>query len=201
MNFDAAYQFAVKLLTDELPEFLAYHDVQHTKSVVREVDRIGKMEGLSDADLCIVKTAAAFHDTGFVKEYFRNEPIGAKIAGANLTDFDYSQDEIKQIQSLILETSFPPKPKDDLSRIICDADLSYVGTSHFKRIAAGLKKEFFHVGLIAKEEEWLKLQVTFLKNLKFHTATGKKLYNNDYRENLLEAEQDYARYMKTHSQP
>lgn len=194
MNFDAAYQFALDLLEKELPDFLAYHDVQHTVSVVNNCELIGKEEGIDGDDLIILKTAAAFHDTGFIKEYFRNEPIGAKIAAANLSDFGYSREQIETINELILCTAFPPKPTTILQSIICDADLFYAGQENFKDIAAGLKKEFNHVELITTEKDWLKLQVTFLKNLKFHTTTAKRLLRNQYGINLLEAINDYARY-------
>lgn len=197
MNYLKAYQFAIDLLTHELPDYLAYHNVQHTINVVRDAELLGTREGVSDKELLLLKTAAAYHDTGFIKEYFRNEPLGAHIAEENLPQFGYTDEDIKVVKNLILSTAFPPEPNNLLQSIICDADLFYVGQKDFKTIADGLKKEFYHVNLISSEKEWLKLQVAFLKNMRYHTRTALELNEHEYCLNLRKAEKDYAEYEKT----
>lgn len=197
MNFEAAYKFAVDLLKNKLPGHLAYHNVPHTKNVVTAVKKIAMGEKVGEEDTLLLQTAAAFHDTGFTETYFSNEPIGSKIAMVNLPKFGYNQEQITKISNLILATAFPQKPNTELDKILCDADLAYVGQKNFIEIADGLKSEFLYAEVIKSEIDWLKLQVTFLENYKFHTKTAKKMGLEQHSINLATAKKNYYMYVNT----
>jgi uncharacterized protein len=47
MQFDRVYSFLMQKLEQELPAHLTYHNVEHTKEVVRMVQWLGKEEGIT----------------------------------------------------------------------------------------------------------------------------------------------------------
>ena len=163
--------------------------------VTSDAIRLCEMESVSQEELVLVKTAAVFHDIGFIKDYFDNEKIGAQIAGEVLPDFGYDEEQIEVIQGLIMSTVFPGQPQTHLEKIICDADLFYVGSESFKEIANGLKYEFEHVGIIKNEEQWLKLQVDFLSGFNFRTVSATQLANQGLIRNREQAIEDYRNFL------
>ncbi len=162
----------VHLLETALPNDLFYHTLEHTKDVVKAVERIALLEGVTDEGLFLLKTAALFHDAGFVHQYEHNEPIGAKMAEEMLPKYGYTEQHIKTISELIFVTQIPHKPVNKLQEIICDADLDYLGTTHFDAISDNLKKELLGKGKIGSAKEWDEIQVKFLQQHKYFTETA-----------------------------
>ena len=64
------------LLKDELPSNLLYHDLDHTvELVVPAADRIAAAMGVDDRTAVLARTAAWFHDVGFIERYDDNEEL------------------------------------------------------------------------------------------------------------------------------
>jgi predicted metal-dependent HD superfamily phosphohydrolase len=162
----------IQLLAQELPQDLSYHTLAHTKDVVKAVERIALLEGVRDEGLFLLKSAALFHDAGFVKQYEHNEPIGAAMAEAMLPKYGYNEQHIKTIKELIYVTQIPHKPVNKLQEIMCDADLDYLGTDTFEETANKLKIELMAKGKIHSDREWDQMQITFLKQHKYFTQTA-----------------------------
>ncbi len=58
-------------------------------------------ENISEHDRELLITAAYFHDTGYIREYDKNEPIAARMAGRILKLIGYKPNEIEKIQKMI----------------------------------------------------------------------------------------------------
>lgn len=187
----------VLFLSENLADNLFYHDLQHTLDVWIACQVLAEHERLDVGDRQLLEAAALFHDTGFTKQYFKNEPIGAELAAARLPQFGFEPKEIATVERLILATAYPGNPKDLLEEIICDADLEYLGRPDFKEVSSGLFREFLDQGIVKSEGDWLKLQVDFLKNHYFHTSTARRLWGDGQKKNLEEAKSDYAVYENT----
>ena len=71
-----------ELLTKEYPDGLVYHNIDHTRRVVKQAEIIGMHENLNKEDMDIVKIAAWFHDVGYLKKYHGHEEISIQIAKA-----------------------------------------------------------------------------------------------------------------------
>lgn len=196
LNYQKAYDHSIRILEEGLPEYLHYHNVAHTQMVTADAIRLCEMEQVSDHEATLVKTAAVYHDIGFVKSYFDNEKIGAEMAAEVLPQWGYSEDDIEIIRGLILSTVFPGQPNTHLQKIICDADLFYVGSDSFKEIAEGLRHEFEHVGIIKNDEGWLKLQVDFLSGFNFRTQAAVTLRNEGLIKNRQEAIEDWENFLR-----
>ena len=181
----------IQILAQELPPDLSYHSLAHTKEVVKAVERIALLEGVRDEGLFLLKSAALFHDAGFVKQYEHNEPIGAAMAEAMLPKYGYNEQHIKTIKELIYVTQIPHKPVNKLQEIMCDADLDYLGTDSFEETANKLKIELMAKGKIQTDREWDQLQLTFLKQHKYFTQTAILTRDKKKKEHLKAIKQRF----------
>ncbi len=172
INYKRAEKDIIQLLKDNLPSNLYYHSLEHSLDVCAEAERIATSEGLSREEIVILKTAALYHDAGYIKQYNKNEHIGIKIARERLPKFGYTEEHLAQIESLILATSYPTAPKNKFQQIICDADLDYLGREDFFEISDFLKREYKEKNMIKTNVEWDKLQLDFFKNHKYYTKTS-----------------------------
>ena len=111
-------QYVRALFKDELPSGIKFHDANHTlhpnRGVVAVANRIALSEKISAHDRELVIAAAYFHDTGYIREYDKNEPIAARIAGRILKLLDYKPGEVEKVQKMILATDLAKKPKTHL---------------------------------------------------------------------------------------
>jgi predicted metal-dependent HD superfamily phosphohydrolase len=172
------------ILQKSLSPSLYYHSIKHTKDVVKSVERIALLEGVTDEGLFLLKTAAIFHDAGFIEQYDHNEANGARMAQEILPKYGYTEQHVKTIVELIHATEIPHKPINKLQEIICDADLDYLGRDDFEEIADNLRKELTEMGKIKSRKEWDEIQVKFLNQHQYFTATAIGSRQKKKQENL-----------------
>ena len=194
IHYRKAEKYIVGRLKKELPDNLHYHDLRHTTDVCAAVERLALMEGVEGDDIFLLKTAALYHDAGFVHQYANNEDIGAALAQEVLPRFGYTQEQIETIGRLIRATKVPQKPKDHLEQIICDADLDYLGGDEFHVIADKLKRELLERDIIQTDKQWDELQVKFLEAHTYFTKTAIQLR----RENKLKRLEEIKERLKTY---
>ena len=135
-------------LENELPAELDYHNINHTRDVFAASEELAAMENISGEDLVILKTAALFHDSGFLTIYDGHEEVSCQLAASILPDYDYSPEKIREICQLISATKLPQQPLDKRAEILCDADLYYLGTNDYKENAENLYQEMLKSGNI-----------------------------------------------------
>ena len=172
------------ILNKNLAPSLTYHSINHTKDVVKAVERIALLEGITDEGLFLLKTAAIFHDAGFIEQYDHNESIGARMAQEILPKYGYTEQHVKTVVELIHATQIPHKPINKLQEIICDADLDYLGRDDFEEIADKLRLELTEMGKINARKEWDEIQVKFLNQHQYFTATSISSRQMKKQENL-----------------
>lgn len=186
INYYKAERHIMKVLEQRLSKKLYYHSIAHTKDVVDAVERLALLENVTDEGLFLLKSAATYHDAGFVEAYDKNEPIGARLADEILPKYGYTEKHITQIKELIYVTEIPHQPKNKLEEIICDADLDYLGRDDFHEIADKLRRELKEHGKIQSDRQWDEIQVSFLKQHKYFTKTAKRTRMNVKEKNLAE---------------
>jgi uncharacterized protein len=177
-SFPLIHHHVVHHLLSGLSEKLTYHNMQHTLDVLTQVQRIAKEEGMEDEEgLFLLKTAALYHDTGFLSEYNGNEEIGCRLARKDLPGFGLNEKQIDRVCDLIMATRVPQSPKNRAEEIICDADLDYLGQDDFELISDALRQEFLEFGIIHSNEEWYSRQIKFLETHKYFTESSRKHRN------------------------
>ncbi|SDC73499.1 Adenylate cyclase, class 3 [Williamwhitmania taraxaci] len=170
-------EFVLDMLEKGLPKNLYYHNLKHTVDVYTQVELIGKAEGLSDEELLLIRTAALLHDAGHLVDYDYHEEMGVKLAKEILPKYLYSSQQIEIISKTIMATKMPPKPQNLYERIICDADLDYLGRMDFLPVSNNLFKELQEHGRINSMADWNGMQVKFIEKHQYFTNTAQKLRN------------------------
>jgi len=90
-DVEAACQYAFQRLRDELSPDLYYHSLAHTQNdVVPAMERLALAARVTPNDLALLRTAAWYHDLGFVEGRADHEATSAAIAAAVLPTFGYS---------------------------------------------------------------------------------------------------------------
>ena len=172
INYMKAERHIMRVLEDRLSDKLYYHSINHTKDVTEAAERIALMEGITDEDLFLLKSAASYHDAGFVEKYNQNEEIGMRMARETLPKYGYTQAQIDVIDGLIKATEIPQSPKTLLEQIMCDADLDYLGRDDFHKIADLLRRELREHGIINSDKLWDEIQVKFLTQHTYFTKSA-----------------------------
>jgi len=160
---------------EALPGDLYYHNLKHTVDVVTQVELIGKSEGVNSEQMLLLKTAALFHDIGHLVSYDHHEEEGVKMARQMLPEYYYTPHQIERIANLIMATRMPPNPSDLLEKIICDADLDYLGRTDFVPVAYNLYKELKIRNKVNSFEDWKRIQIGFIRRHSYYTRTAQRL--------------------------
>lgn len=186
INYYKAERHIMRVLEQQLSKQLHYHSIAHTKDVVKAIERLALLENVTDEGLFLLKSAATYHDAGFIEQYDKNEPIGARLAQEILPKYGYTQKHIDRIKELIFVTSIPHKPTNNLEEIMCDADLDYLGRDDFHDIADKLRRELKEHGKIKSDRQWDEIQVGFLRSHRYFTETAKATRDAKKAMNLQE---------------
>ena len=177
------------LFKDELPGGIKYHDANHTlhptRGVVAVANRIAISENISDHDRELLIAAAYFHDTGYIREYDKNEPIAARMAGRILLLIGYKPKEIEKIQKMILATDLARKPKTHAQKILCDADLDNLGREDFFELDAKLREGRRARGIdVSNDLKWFKGTLEVMKKHHYYTESQIKLRQEKKQKNI-----------------
>lgn len=163
-------QHVISQLKRYLPATLTYHSTAHTQDVLKQALKIATHEGVtSPGDLFLLKVAALYHDTGYLHSYHNHEALGCGIAWQELPGFGLSPAQIEVVCGMIKATKIPQSPETLLEKILCDADLDYLGRDDFREIAYSLFLELKHYNRIPSEEDWNLLQIEFLEKHQYFT--------------------------------
>jgi uncharacterized protein len=189
MNYEGAKKFILNKLVKELDPMLTYHSIDHTLDVLESAVRLAEMEQLPEKELILLKTACIFHDSGMLVTYRGHEDASVKICRETLPAFNYSEEDTDIICRMILTTKLPQCASQHLDKILCDADLDYLGRRDFFMIAHRLKYEWdvldFHPTTLM---EWYQIQRSFLSSHKYFTVSAIKLRQSYKMENLKQIE-------------
>lgn len=169
LDYETLKQKILGLLDEQLPGELYYHGTHHTVDVLEVCDQYIEREKIGDRDALMLRTGVLFHDFGFTRSFENHEKNGAYLAEKILPEFGFSKEEIEVVKGLIMATRIPQSPKTLLERIICDADLDYLGRDDYYPVSKTLFMELKSLDKIADEKQWNELQIRFLEAHEYHT--------------------------------
>ena len=185
-NYDTIAAFITGKLQRNLAPDLHYHGVHHTHDVLAAADLIGADEKLSEQDFFLLRIAILYHDAGFMKTYRDHEEASCDLAQADLPGFGLTKEEIEIICGMIVATRIPQSPKTHLEKIICDADLEYLGTDSFDSISNSLFEEVKVYGNVKSLRQWNEIQVKFIGAHHYYTPFSIKNREAEKQRHLAE---------------
>ena len=169
-------QYISSLLTTELSENCVFHTIKHTLDVVSNAEIIGRYCNLDEDSLNVLRMCALFHDVGYVDAYDDHELFSAERARTYLQSKNIDPEIIDQVERAILSTKTPQNPKDQISRILCDADLmNMTFDDYFEQIDL-MRKEWEKVGKAKlNSHEFHISSLEFFRSHEYHSKYGKKV--------------------------
>ncbi len=173
-------------LRSGLPKNLHYHNLAHIEDVLNAAMTIGKAEKLSAEDLNLLRIAVLFHDSGLTISLVDHEELGCQLAQQMLPGFGFSATQLQAVCGMILATRIPQNPVTLPEKIMCDADLDYLGREDFYTTGRKLYEELHALGKLNNELEWNKMQKSFLESHRYHTGFSRGLRETRKQQHLRE---------------
>jgi len=165
---------SLEILNSKLSKDLYYHSVNHTMNILKVANQYLRREKIYGDNAKLIRIGVLMHDIGFTVSNENHEQVGAEIAEKMMIEHGFSKRDIKVVNELILSTRIPQCPHNHFEKIICDADLDYLGRSDYYQISELLFKELKAYSLIDNKKEWNKAQIKFLEAHKYHTDFAQK---------------------------
>lgn len=185
INFDAIRQSVLLRLERGLSPKLLYHGIEHTRDdVLPAAIRLGELAELVEEELLILKTAALYHDIGYLESYSNHEMIGTRIASEELPELGYSPYQVQKIADLIMATRMPQAPRNLLEMLMCDADLDSLGREDFFITSHRLRLELKGMGLETTLREWYTRQLKFLQGQAYWTEFARALRDSGKQKTI-----------------
>ena len=161
---DKALITVTNLLEKELSPNCLYHSLTHTMRVYKSTKEIIENSSLSEEENEVLQIAALFHDTGYIIGDKNHEEESVKIVTKFLIENNVEASIIKRITETILATKLEAKPKNELEKIIRDADSSHFAKEYFHEVSELLRQEFKANGLCNfTKNEWITENIALLK--------------------------------------
>ena len=184
-RFEQAKQYVLHRLERELSPNLLYHGIRHTRDdVVPAVETLATMEGIHGEALCLLLTAAWFHDVGFVEQPRYHELISARIAMQVLPGFGYTDEQVEIVRWAIMATALPQSPQNLLEQILTDADLDVLGREDFMFLSGNLRRELAFNGEEYSDKDWYARQLEFIESHTYFTTSARALRDAGQQKNI-----------------
>ncbi len=184
-DWEGAKVYVFTLLERGLASDLYYHGIHHTRDdVLPAVERLAALASVGDTNLLLLRTAALYHDTGYIEQYTNNEPVGARIAQETLVNFGYSPDQVEIIVQMILATRMPQTPQNFLEALLCDADLDSLGREDYLETSLNLRAELAVYGTPIPLQVWYRRQLNFLSSHTYFTEVARTLRDAGKQANI-----------------
>lgn len=184
-DVDGAIAYALERLERELSPNLVYHSIVHTRDdVVPAAERLAAAERIDGEALLLLRTAAHFHDIGFVERREDHEVRGARIASEILPRFGYNSAQIISVVGMIMATRLPQSPQTLPQQILADADLDILGRKNFFEYNGLLRRELALADMPASDEDWYRVQLHFLRGHRYWTNAARALRDAQKQQNI-----------------
>ena len=177
---------ALEILNSKLSKDLYYHCIHHTLDVLKVINQYMKRERINGDEAKLLRIGVLLHDIGYTVSIHDHELRGMEIAEKMMSQFGFSNKHIEIVKGLILSTRVPQKPKNKLEKMICDADLDYLGRPDFYKIGDLLYKEMKAYSNIENKKNWNKVQIKFLEAHQYHTDFARKNRQPNKEERIKE---------------
>jgi uncharacterized protein len=186
MDYEHARQYAIERLTHELARELTYHSIWHTHDdVVPAVEHLAQRSGVVGDQLLLLRTAAYYHDIGFIEQRDGHEAVGVRIAEAILPHYGYTATDIQIVSAAIMATRLPQSPRTMLEQLLADADLDVLGRTDFLQRNRALRAELAFYDAEVSDAAWYRGQIQFLSQHRYWTAAALELRNPGKQHNIV----------------
>lgn len=193
----AVEKHVTRLFEQKTDGKLFYHNLGHTRYVVNAAKTIAAKCGVNGSREDALLVAAWFHDVGYLENKINHEDLSKNEARHFLAEKGCVDDFIAQVERCIEATRVPQKPTDELSSILCDADLYNVSQPDFMENAHNFWNELaaFH-GRHSTMTKYINITLSFFRDHEFHTDYGRTILEQGKRHNISQMQLALEEEMK-----
>jgi predicted metal-dependent HD superfamily phosphohydrolase len=171
-----AENYVRNLLDKELSKDCLFHTIEHTLDVVHNAEIIGDYSNLCEECKDVLRIAALFHDVGYIDSYEDHEVGSAAYASQFLKSKNIHESIIKQVVDSILATKMPQEPKDDISKILCDADLMNMTFDDYFEHIDLMRQEWEKTGKAKlNKQQAYRTSLEFFESHQYQSEYGRKV--------------------------
>lgn len=187
---EKACAWVEELFEKKLSQKLVFHNLEHTRQVVKAARRLASDQHLSATDTETLLLAAYFHDTGYTQRYVGHEAVSADLAAEFLKAHSYPSAGIEQIRNLILATEMGSEIRNPLADTLVDADRSGMGHEEFGSAGERLRLEWemYLPDRSFSTPDWHQYQLDYLNETDFRTEAARRRYGAGRDENIAAQE-------------
>ena len=114
-------------------------------------------------------------------------PIGGvELATGVLGGLGFSAEDVDAVAAAIWATRLPQAPTTELGRLLCDADLSVLGSPRFAERDIGLLAELAHEGATLTGQEWSRRQLAFLEEHRWFTEEAASRWDGPKAQHIAD---------------
>jgi predicted metal-dependent HD superfamily phosphohydrolase len=189
--------FITRFLLNETPEGYTFHTLDHTLDVVKNADLIGAKENLTEDEMNILRIAAWFHDSGYLKKYNGHEAESVKMAEKFLEIHEIDKKMQEIVAESIMATTYPQNPQSRIAKVLCDADFMHLGMDNYFEQAEKLRDEQKTAGIHKfKKNEFDLKSIQLFERHNWHTTYCQNHLNKAKQKNLEILKSRVARQTK-----
>jgi HD superfamily phosphodiesterase len=160
-------------MKERWPDHLSYHSISHTIDVANICNRYIDHYAIDKDNADLLRIAAISHDIGYLISPTDHEELGI-IEVEPFFKNVLNKRQIATVKGMMRATKVPQNPTTFYEEILADADLDYLGRDDYDTLSIKLYEEFLYYKVVKTDEEWLKLQISFLESHCYHSAFAKK---------------------------
>lgn len=189
MNYQQLFvdteEYVVNMFDQHRIEHLCYHNLSHTKYVVKRATEIAAHYELSEEDTFIILLSAWFHDVGYLfgdsagHEERSVDKMKEYAAAKNL-----SEEVVERASTCILATSMQARPQNLLEEILKDADSYNLGTKRFKKSNRNVCEEGRAAGNEIEDADFYKKTIAMMEGHKFYTSYAQEALTDSKSKNM-----------------
>ncbi|MBT8253416.1 MAG: HD domain-containing protein [Flavobacteriaceae bacterium] len=182
----ASENYVTNTLVEILSSDFLYHNLSHTKRVVKKTKELIEGEKVQEDDAFHLMIAAWFHDIGYTKDPDQHEVRSAEMAEEFLNGEKLDQSSIDKVKSLIMATVMEYEPKNKLEMIIRDADCAHFASKNYEDISGLLRGELELIkNKVLTDKEWIDENINFFKDVqRFYTDYALDNWQKGKEKNL-----------------
>tara|TARA_R110002051_G_scaffold88444_1_gene155766 strand:+ start:508 stop:1713 length:1206 start_codon:yes stop_codon:yes gene_type:complete len=183
-----ADQFVLELFKEKLPNSYLYHNYNHTARVVKSTKEIVENSQINVKQKEALILAAWMHDTGYVENRDQHEDASIEIAKKYMADQNIDSEIQTMVIELIASTKMGVEPKNELERILKDADASHFAKDYYAQTSEFLRQELILTNTQKfTPDEWREENIQMFTNKhRFYTDYAARNWKNQKDENLIE---------------
>jgi predicted metal-dependent HD superfamily phosphohydrolase len=180
--------FAENIL-QHLPTQLVYHDLTHTRRVVKYAEEIGTNMALTSAQMEVLMVAAWTHDIGYSQGFDHHEERSKSLAEPFLMEQNAPNHLIERVLQCIDATKVPQFARIPEAMVLADADLAHLAADDCMQTSEQLRSELSAIYGLIEPLRWYKSSADFFRNHHYITLYGQQVLaphkQKNYEELLL----------------